>query len=193
MPGPIIRNPNPRWLNDPSVMDSTSTKALRALMKLFGADDPGGTLMVPVAPMATIGFGKGIRGFELPGGKFIKKDAEGVARIVEGDAQKGLRTFSEKLGPHEAPVVRGGESPVDAAAASVKTPQTEPPALIGKQGTGKYRASRQMKLNESMVRDIRKRYDAGESILSINKDYPDLSYPTLLSTAKRHSWVHVKD
>ena len=47
------------------------------------------------------------------------------------------------------------------------------------------------KLTQQMVRQIRKRYDEGESITSISKDYSFLSRNTILRVCKRQTWKNV--
>lgn len=49
------------------------------------------------------------------------------------------------------------------------------------------------KLDEEAVRDVRKRYDSGESIASIHKEYSYVSRSTLAVVAKRKAWKHVKE
>jgi hypothetical protein len=55
------------------------------------------------------------------------------------------------------------------------------------QGAEHHRA----KLSESDVREIRRRYDAGERVSDIRKDYPRLAWTNIRRVAIRSTWKHV--
>lgn len=49
------------------------------------------------------------------------------------------------------------------------------------------------RLTEDDVREIRRRYDAGETAKQIQADYEGISYPCIYSAATRKTWKHVPD
>ena len=47
------------------------------------------------------------------------------------------------------------------------------------------------KLNEDMVKEIRRRYDAGESPISIQKDFSFVNINSIRRVCKRETWKNV--
>ena len=83
MPGPVMRNPTPQWLTDPSVTDSAMTKALRWIGQVIGADNPTSQII-------------GLMGTTVPSGKVVSAVKE---YITPRTSFKPIKA-GDSLGPY---------------------------------------------------------------------------------------------
>ena len=159
--------------------------------------------MMAAGKRAAKGLVKGIQGFELPGGRVARPDAEGVHRIIEGDqALENLKQMQRRL-VHQTnresgfvPSVAGPSELSDVAVPipdSLDTEMAHPTKLLGafnkQQNLGVRRTNQ---LNESMVRDLRDRAARGYKLDELYALHPEVPPRTIYSAIKGHTWNRVK-
>ena len=144
-----------------------------------------------------------IRGFVLPDGKVAQPDAEGTARIVEGDAAiKSLQKMVAR--PHSAinresgfvPAIGGADELSDVKvpiADSLDTPMAPGAPLSGKWDTQAAHMARRSKLSEQDVRKIRELYETGaKTVTELQAMYPDVAKQSIAETARRLNFPRIK-